>query len=309
MKTGTRRGVLLLIVLALLAMFGTLAIAFVMLTGQTRRGADALRKVGQYDDPPEKICNQVFLDLARGPASPLSSIGGHGLLEGQYGTNTTAAYTITGINPLCGGQVLEIASGLTNPWAYTGAVLTMTTGAAGPPNQQSRRIIGWRNNGANNVLQVAAFDGIQVSGGNVTINGVNLNGSQFIINGHDFTGTGFGFNTTTNKDDATYAIPGTSTTAPVALLPNLWRYANVLSPAPTITGTANKDWDVPDYATMHLAGIWPDGVNNPIIPSFHRPDLVLYWQKFNTGTDWASNNLRRLVLMRPWLRITRVSLR
>ena len=303
MTTGTRRGVLLLIVLALLAMFGALAIAFVMLTGQTRRGADAVRRVGQYDDPPEKTCSQVFLDLARGPASPLSSIGGHGLLEGQYGNNTTAAYTITGVvNPLCGGQVLEIASGLTNPWAYTGSVLTMTSGPAFSPNQQSRRIIGWRTNSAGaNVLQVAAFDGTQISGGNVTINGVSLTGSQFIINGHDFTGTGFGFNTATNKDDATYAIPGTSTTAPIALLPNLWRYASVLSPAPTITGSANKDWDVPDYATMHLAGIWPDGVNNPIIPSFHRPDLVSYWQKFNTGTDWnnANWNLRRLVLMRP----------
>ena len=92
MRTQKRPGVLLLIVLALLAMFGVMAIAFVILAGTTRRGADALRKVGQYDDQPEKVLNQAALDLFRGSNNHQSPLQAHGLLENLYGNESFTGY-------------------------------------------------------------------------------------------------------------------------------------------------------------------------------------------------------------------------
>ena len=48
---SSRRGVLLLLILALLAMFGLIAVAFVVISGQAQRSAKSIERIGLTDDP------------------------------------------------------------------------------------------------------------------------------------------------------------------------------------------------------------------------------------------------------------------
>ena len=68
-KNPIRRGVLLLVVLALLAMFAMVAVAFVVLTGAEKRSPDRVRNIGVVDDSPDKTLQSAFNVVVRGTAS------------------------------------------------------------------------------------------------------------------------------------------------------------------------------------------------------------------------------------------------
>ena len=71
MKKSNRRGVLLLVVLALLAMFAMVAVAFVVLTGAEKRTADRVRTIDAVVDSPGKTLDQAFNVVVRGtPINP-----------------------------------------------------------------------------------------------------------------------------------------------------------------------------------------------------------------------------------------------
>ncbi len=90
---------LLLLVLALLAMFGLIAVAFVVLTGQAQRSAKSVERIEQSVATTnaisaKKLLHQAALQVLRGPAVdasgaavPNSVMGTHSLLEGIYGVN------------------------------------------------------------------------------------------------------------------------------------------------------------------------------------------------------------------------------
>jgi hypothetical protein len=358
----SRRGVLLLIVLGLLAMFGVVAITFVIIASQHRRAADVLADVGKNDDNPEKALNDVFHQLVRGPNETaatvgnerMSAIGPHSLLEDEYGTSGTASYGAITAYPLCGGQIMEIyCTSITKPWDFGGHVLTMTSG---PAKGQSRHVLGWRQRQFTdpkdpsqpaitwNLLQVAAFDGTTVgrkpgdaAGADpeqyILAKGERLSGDFIISPNLPYSGTGFGYDGTSHEDTAaaTHTVAtGLTLNAPVALLPN-----TVYEPRRSANATAaNEDWDAVDFQNMALAGILPIQAVDPgnqtytpgpppsspvkaqVIPSFHRPELVLYWANHDPLWNFVPADpanptaaekdqlryrafLRRNVLMRP----------
>lgn len=82
-----RRGVLLLIVLALLALFALIAVSFVVLTGQSRRSAEAMRSMEAYDVSPKQELERAFAQVVRGSNDPASVMGANSLLEDIYGNN------------------------------------------------------------------------------------------------------------------------------------------------------------------------------------------------------------------------------
>ena len=85
-KPQARRGVLLLVVLGMLAMFGVIGITFVILTSHERRGAEAARRVEQYADPADDLLNQAMFQALAGTENTASVLRSHSLLEDLYGT-------------------------------------------------------------------------------------------------------------------------------------------------------------------------------------------------------------------------------
>ena len=82
---GARRGVLLLVILALLAMFGLVAVAFVVVTGHAMRSSRAIQRMGQFERRrPQETIHHAFLQVVRG-SHPTSVMGKHSLLEDMYG--------------------------------------------------------------------------------------------------------------------------------------------------------------------------------------------------------------------------------
>jgi hypothetical protein len=329
MRTRNRRGVLLLIVLALLAMFGVLAIAFVILAGRARWGADALRKVGQYDEQWEKTANQTALDVFRGSNNHQSPFQAHNFLETLYGNEwfTGSAGSATAV--IGAGQLIQFtftAAYPTNktflPEQHLGAVLTMLNG---PAAGYSTHIVGVVANGTVTQLQIAAFEGLNSSDVISFINSPPANVvPACLINGMPYSGTGFGYQWP----------PAKSTNAPsllsydnatdgngweFALLPNhaAFSYTNadgtnsysatyvnwLGQPDPAGPGGANADYTAPDYQSMFLALRLTTPSGNAYgltpIPSFHRPELVNYWMNLNGGSAWSNPILQRKVLLRP----------
>lgn len=88
---GRSRGVILLVMLGLLAMFTLIAVTFVVASGQFRRGAAAAAKAEQSGDPFESLLHQALMQVARGSNHPQSAIGPHGLLEDMYGNGDAVA--------------------------------------------------------------------------------------------------------------------------------------------------------------------------------------------------------------------------
>ena len=285
----TRRGVLLLLVLGLLALFGLVAVAFVIVTGHAQRSAKIMQRIDQTLDPPEKLLNETMMQIARGPSNPVSVVGPHSLLEDMYGNNSvegviapgTAAAVCQTSAGQYGGQLISIPAGsvasLQDKIRRVGCVLTMTSS---PLMGQSTRIVGYDQ--TLDKFQLVGFEGITVdaTSGAVSVNGQPISGN-YIVNGAPFSGTGFGFNSTNGtldkKDNNNYGL--------LALEPNAPENRDLSMP-----GGANEDYDAADYQNMVLATppLPAPGVPGVqiTIPSLHRPALVNYWyrQLFNDAT-------------------------
>ena len=273
---AARRGALLLVVLGLLAMFGLVAIALVVLANQARQSATGISLVDRAKDPPRQALDQALGQVVRGSNNPCSVMAVHSLLETMYDQMTLSA--TMSATPICGGQMFELSgltvTSLTNT-AYSVSNVTLTNSGvrclggcvltdlgnpnypAGSPQQsaaagQSTFIVGV--NPSNGNYQIAAFD-----------NGATISGSDVcLINGAAFSGPGLGYSTSTM-----------TITASNALRPGAWHAA--INPA--MQSFANTDYTAADYNHMALAaqeaasnGI---GLNTPL-PSFHRPELIQY---------------------------------
>lgn len=289
---ASRRGVLLLVILGMLAMFGLVAVAFVVVAGQAQRSARTVQRIEQAYDPSQQVQGQVIKQILSGSNNPQSVMGAHGLLENIYGNetydNNGNGGLIQNVNGnICGQQLFEFDVPGNDTFPRMGCVLTMLSGRL---TGQSTHIVSVTADGKR--YQARAFEG-----------GIPANGDGFIINGAPFSGTGFGYNLTSGKLDATY------NNLPVALLPNLplSNYYNATSnPKSNPPGGANPDYNAPDYQTMLLGAVVYDPVSgtaynpttkqNNIIPSLHRPDLIAYWQQQG---KWNNADLQRLVMLRP----------
>ena len=117
-----RRGVLLLIVLGLLAVFCLIGLMFVLTSAQQRRGAVSGQKFDQVRDPAPQQLNQAFAQVMRGTKEPAvnyyrtTGIGAHSLLEGMYGNNAKVGAVVTGMVTQPGNKQL-IQIGIADPTA------------------------------------------------------------------------------------------------------------------------------------------------------------------------------------------------
>jgi len=268
-----RRGVLLLVILGLLAMFSLIALTFVIVASQAKRSAIAAGRAevfvspedrvaarigwrvtppvsGDVVDPYVQFVHEAFLRVLRGvdtTAEPNNPIAFHSLLEDIYGPDSVRA-TISGASLACGNALIEVSlSGVSEPWWLVGRVLTVLDG---PARGLSTHIVGYNPNGGQ--LQLRTFGDLPPSV-SLTDLPTALQNKSILINGAAFSGRGF---------------LGDPTGRPT-------------------TGEANEDYDAPDHQNMHLAlavpipGAWPTVANGPMpvpIPSFHRADLVRYWR-------------------------------
>jgi len=268
MKTkhnGARRGVLLLVILGLLAMFGLVAVAFVVLTGQAERSAKTMQQIEQYAVSPKQLIHQAAMQALRGSTNPLSILAAHSLLEDLYGYKDPEIMALADFAPLCGGQLFQFA--VSDPSRRVGCVLTMLDGTAAG---ESTLIVGIDSTGT--LVQALAFK-----------KGLPQPGERFVINNVPFSGTGFGYDPGTSPSNLT----------DLALLPGA---AANLFPA----GGANEGYDAVDFQNMLLAAQLRDPSTGQIItiPSLHRPALVNYWLNKNGG-DISDPALLRSVVLRP----------
>ncbi|MBN1395420.1 MAG: hypothetical protein JW959_10385 [Pirellulales bacterium] len=308
---------LLILVLAVLAMFALIAVAFVVLTGHYRRITASHQRIEQVMDPPKKLLRQAAMQVFRGPTThpttglptPDSAIGPHSLLEDIYGNEFYGGFVNNTPTPLITsdgvhGQLVNIPisiSGITPTELArcNGCVLTITgvpTGGVAAEQLalygQSTRIVAV--DATNSIVQVAAFS----NGATPPIN------TTFTINGVPFSGTGFGFDSSSNDLDRTLDITNADPTTwslssvdpndthlPVALLPNL--PPSLFAGGPFPPGGANEDYDAADMQNMMLAAqvarTGPSGIDSVYtIPSLHRPALVRYWFDKLCGSEYDS---------------------
>ncbi len=278
-----RRGVLLLVVLSILVLFVVIAVTFVLIAGQFRRGARPEMFAERYTNDSRRQLDDAVYQIFRGTDNVQSVIGPHSLLEDMYG-NSGGLYDYYGTGGWSGyvskatapvmvanGQLIDLTinvttsttggtfTGLNQTWGYyNGMVLTMLNG---PAAGVSTRIVGYQYlSNTSAVLRVMAFDGVKTYNStnandpttfigywNVNSSGSTTETQDFLINGRAFNGTGFGYNISTARVDAAQ----TPTTAPYyyyALMPNP-KYNNYNGGL----GGADEDYDAPDYQNMALA--------------------------------------------------------
>ncbi len=306
-----RRGALLLVCLSLLVLFAVISVTFVLVAGQYRRTLTSEAKVERYGDDYKKQLDSAFGQVVRGTKNANSSIRFHDLLGDMYGRDGwpgefSKVDPVTLNPPLpppvarASGQFIDLpafdASGLPpnaqHSGFFNGVVLTMLDG---PARGMSTRVLGYVYDGSTTpptgTLRIMAYDELDtatfVSQFGAYANDATKAPIRFQLNGRPFTGTGFGFNSTNgkidNKADGTHLD---------ALLPHQ-RFSNVGD-----DGGADEDYDAHDFQNMALAFVTPGATaSTQIMPSFHRPDLINYWE---AHANISSNpDLLRKVMLRP----------
>jgi len=221
-----RRGIVLLVVLSLLALFTILAVSFLLVSGQYKSAATVNVRTRRAVTSPEKVAHQTVLQLLRDTRSN-SVIRGHSLLRDLYGSDgvrgqidsrgAPAAQGVAG-NELTQLEVrgvplasqpfsLTLAS---VPDYYCGRVMTMLDG---PAANLSSRIVDYTPTAPGPDGTWGTLDDF------ITIRCESFRGPKsqlilpnandaFLINGHPFNGTGHGYDSSTGNIDATSVFPG-----------------------------------------------------------------------------------------------------
>ncbi len=308
-----RRGVVLLVVLGLLALFGLVMVTFMMTSEQHQMGSEARSVSERYGDPPRIHLRRALEQVLSGTTNPGSGLQVDSLLEDMYGPPSISSdhlnnrvigvdqalrnqgllqFSVTG--PLAPPGTGYLTSFANEPGYYSGQVLTFISGQA---RGKSTRILKYRvpdRFGQQAFFVCHPFDGMQ-----------HINpGDRFIINGRAFSGVGVGMDPDSytsngllnwsydNQAGAALGlmpVPDVLQGLPVALLPNpstqLYRnYLTYVETARIANGLApayhpNEDYDAPDFNNMLLSfTVYPPGMQ-PIThePSLHRTQLMLYW--------------------------------
>ncbi|HEY1068219.1 MAG TPA: hypothetical protein VGE52_18995, partial [Pirellulales bacterium] len=212
-----RRGVILIVVVGLMALFALVGITFVITAEQANRGAQSAAEVERYEDPPETLLQRAFLQVLVGSKNRFSSIGPNSLLEDMYGPGLIAPIPANGFvsGPVAGSANFSMgnagAGGMmyirnlvckanggafsNSNAAYNGQVITMLTGAAAG---KSSRITGYAVDASSGTattatLRLLPFPGMTYAGPGWSDVGAPKIGDLFVINSRPFNGTGAGY--------------------------------------------------------------------------------------------------------------------
>ncbi len=334
-RARARRGVLLLVVLSLLVLFALIGITFVLVAGRYLDTTRRAIKSEQSGTNPREICDEAFAQLIRGTTNPHSAVYQHDLLSDLYGNDgakgqvsmvepvpnvgtavtqlidltvpaTSVQSLFTYLDSMNMTQPIVATARMQAPGFYNGCVLTMTSG---PFAGRSTRIVGWGYDGtANFIVRVMAFDGLATL--------ADLSSHTFIVNGRPFNGTGFGFNVRASvRTDPTLLSAANLMLCSRAAHPPFTRYCPTRSTTriPTLPTVDSAAWAVPTKTTTRpTLRIWRWRICRsslptrfpprrsrtqppPIIPSFHRPDLINYYLQSEIGTtgltDWKNSTV------------------
>jgi hypothetical protein len=282
-----RRGVILLVVMALLTLFTLLGLTLVLVTAQGRLNALNAVRAQRSGTPPQQLLSHAFLDVSRGSTDKHSPIQAHSLLEDLYGAPLFIGQVFGTPTPLGAGQMVQLTYTTLSPlpsssppylapnvsYVFSGLVITMRDGAA---KNRSARIVADRVPEVVGVGGFTAYTLVTTSfGGTESSDGGQAtpqSGDTFVINGRPFSGTGYGFQyasfTTGNPiyaGAATYALDAVDPTPYLSyLLPTLgggaalsaaapqflWPYALLPNHAHfTAQNPLNQTLGVPNYAT------------------------------------------------------------
>jgi len=172
----TRRGVVLLLILGLLAMFGLVGMAFVMLASHSATTARTHQQMEEMKISPRSDLDEAAMQVLRGSNNQNSALRFHGLLEDMYGFGQEDV--IGNVQAVAGGALFEftLSNGVANP---AGRVLTVNDPNS-PANGLSTFIVSTNPNSGN--PQALAFDGVYPT---------PESGDRFIISGRPFSGSGF----------------------------------------------------------------------------------------------------------------------
>ena len=322
-SNNPRRGVLLLVVLSLLVLFVLIGVTFIIITGQFRRAASNSVRIERSGDAPANLTRMAALQLLRGTRDARSALYGHSLLNDIYGQDgmrgqVSGAFEVANSN----GELLQIEAFVPGPtdviepklpgngteWRtfdsstdnpgiegfFNGGVLTMTSGpAAGRSTRILRYAVG------NPIrLTVLKFPG--------DVGFVPSRFDKFVVNGPAFNGVGAGLDNTLQAMNRQVTVG--SGNYPLAFLPNLSAYDSAAIPNATRDiarlGGMDESYDIADYQNMFLGWVPADKTLQPtlLIPSFHRPALVNYFENGGGGTLPFDNNNKdfwRTVIFRP----------
>ena len=308
-----QRGVILLAIISLLTMFMLIGITYVVVSGHFKRAAITNSQARQLGVPPQKHLDSAMYQLLRDTDFSGSAVRGHSLLQDKYGHFSEVATILAPPNYYASNQILEMQVNVQNLppalrslGALNGRVITFLDSVA---KNISGRILKSSPllNTANANYKLRILFPKSISN---TIAPAHFVNKKLLINGRDFSGTGFGL-------VSNVGVPRYGQLSTAALLPN--RSTDTTQQFDNFRrGGANEGYDVPDYQNMAMAAQLSDpstrqleysirktNPNAPtradyyqaVIPSFHRPALIKYWQRRNAGADWLTN--RDKVLMRP----------
>ena len=291
-----KRGVVLLVVVSILTLFLMIGVTYVLVAGNYNKAAGQALRAKTYGDESEREIEEVLAQVLYGTpsfggAGPRSVISPHSLLQDLYGNDGVVGFIIPGstINFTNSGQVIYVQVNFANPQPipnyYAGRVITFTDG---PAAGLSSRVMAYFPTGAGGGGTPELM--VETPESDLPIPVAPSSGTRFIINGAPFNGTGAGFDPTVLNLEATITL-NSGTPYYTAFLPNYPFYpAGAGNPA---LGGLDEQYDVPDYQNIFLAFVpprklqatVPSRVGNeqgipplPILPSFHRPDLVRFWE-------------------------------
>lgn len=302
MKRRKKNGVVILLVLSLLSIFMLLGVTFLLVASQAVVASKSHVRRNQSGDRPEQLHDRAIRELIWNPpggGNRASSLFGQDISGDLTGAAATLSLPVLSVAN--NGQFLAIDCrivGAMSPTSgyYNGCVLTMKSGQL---KGLSTRIVEYNVTAPNATFVVERFRGASRAGGNIN------RGDLFIFNDPPFDGAGAGYNLATGNLTQTTTVSGTPQSA--ALFPHYAGAANPLAEAnAALRGGADESYDAADYQNMYLSMV-PAGPTSSaqITPSFHRPALVNYWMRYNSGQLWtrAQNSdfraARRRILFRP----------
>lgn len=312
-----RRGVLLLVVMALLALMATVTMTFVLVSGVQMRSARGTALADLDTNTHEALLDGAMDQLLRGADNYTSPIGAHSLLEDVYGLDGR-------LNGMGGDAIYGPLKGTldadatyypipgTSPQQHNGDIVEFTFTLDTPPPEvaqlgffDGRLITMLDGNGrgvTRRILRYVEPTGTPYGKLHVKSFGGDLpkQGEQFLINDRPFSGTGFGLGyETAPAIGSTIDHKFTGAEFPGgwerALLPNhstiaidfgdlgTNEYPNVAG-----VGGADEDYDAPDYQNEFMAMMIVDKATGTYVvkPSFHDPALINYWEnRIATDTD------------------------
>lgn len=314
---AARRGVLLLIILSLLAMFAMVGLTFVLASNQQRRGAETAKKIDIRLDQPAKVLREAFGQVARGSTSPdptmmvsyfpkspayahnlLSNLYGNMTMVGQVtyasdisGTITTTTTSNSSTTANC--QLVNLAISAPNNPNYStskldvtntqigmrcvGNVLTVLNGPAAGISTRVVRYFQPKAGQTKGILQVVAEGQLNVLPMQQYINAEEP--ILVAVNGSPFSGLGY------------QNLGGN----------------NPQTPWDDVTNGLNVDYTAVDYNNMALAMMLParmldqngrdvlinGGVTVPI-PSYHRPEWINFAVKQQLATKFTNQDKQKL---------------